>query len=290
MEKYNKNHSEISFFKIDNTFNETENIILPKIKKESISFEDNTKVNKICQCEKTYNSNNKLNYPSFLSSTKLETEKKNFCNSNNYNINDNVNNKDKIFKLLKEKIEIKPINNKIFHYNKTNKNLRNNNNILITNLNDSSLLKNSYFAIREKRKLKEIKVSRLLTLSNNFKKIDVHKNDFNNNKKLNLRIYKNIYEKNNNNKAKSLNALNKKNIKNDSDYINNNWRKNYNCALKYKYNRNQKSIDEVALKIEKLDSIIKKSFDIYKNETNDFFDEAMGIKINKNKKKFKKII
>ena len=286
MEKYN-NNNEISFLNLDNTFNEKENIILPKIKKKFNSYENKMKVNKICQCEKNYNSYNKVNYPAFLTSTKSETEKINCYNSNKYNIRNDINNEDKIFKLLKEKIEIKPINPNIFHYNKTKNNLRSNN-ILITYLNDASLLKNSYFGIREKRKLKEVKVGRILTLSNTYKQIDNPNNVLNNNNILDLRIYRNKYAKNN--KTKRFKTLDKKNIKNDiSDYINSNWRKNFNCSLKYKYNKNKKSIDEVTLKIEKIDQQVKKTFDIFKNETDEIFDKAMDIKNDKKKKKFQKI-
>ena len=286
MEKYNNNNNEISFLNLDNTFNEKINIKLPKIKKEFNSYEDKMKVNKICQCDKNYNSNKKVNYPSFLTSTKFETEKINFYNSNKYNIRNDINNEDKIFKLLKEKIEIKPINTNIFHYNKTNKNLRSNN-ILITYLNDASLLKNSYFSIREKRKLKEVKVGRILTLSNTYKQIDNPNNVLIKKNILDFRKDRNIYE---NNKSKRFKTLDKKNIKNDiSDYTNSNWRKNFNCALKYKYNKNRKSIDEVALKIEKIDDQVKKTFDIFKNETDEIFDDAMDIQNDKKKKKLKKI-
>ena len=93
-----------------------------------------------------------------------------------------------------------------------------------------------------------------------------------------------------NNKTKRFKTLDKKNIKNDiSNYINSNWRKNFNCSLKYKYNKNKKSIDEVTLKIEKIDQQVKKTFDIFKNETDEIFDKAMDIKNDKKKKKFQKI-
>ena len=131
-----------------------------------------------------------------------------------------------------------------------------------------------------------MKVGRLFTLSNTFKKINYNNEDSNNKNTLDLRIYKNIYDIDD--KSKRLKTLDKRNSKNEiSGYIKNNWRKNFNCALRYRFNKNKKSIDEITYKIKEINNVSKETFNGFQKETDDIFDEAMNIKDNKKKKKFR---
>ena len=260
--------------------NEKEKVQLPKIKKELIPYQNNMKVNKLCQCDKAIISKIKLNEPTFLTSQKFEMEKINLYESRRSN--NRSKEEDNLYKLLKEKIEISPIKSNKFHYK--NKNIRSYNK-LNTYMNEALLLKNSMFINRDINTLKKVKVGRLFTLSNTFKKIIINEENSNNKNTIDLKIYKNIYD--NYEKSKKVKTLDKKHIKNDiSGYIENNWRKNWNCALKYRYNKNKVSIDKMALKIKRIDKKSKYIFDGYQKETDDIFDEAMNVKDKKKKRKY----
>ncbi len=279
MDQNNINKNDSSLLKNESIINEKEKIRLPVIKKELIPFQNNVRVNKICQCEKNNFSKLKLNLPTFLTSQKYEIEKLKLNTSNNkLNINKE---EEKIFKLLKEKIEISPIKRDKYCH----KNIRSYNK-LNTYINEASLLKNSRFVYIENKNLKQMKVGRLFTLSNTFKKINCNNEDSNNKNTLDLRIYKNIYDIDD--KSKRLKTLDKRNSKNEiSGYIKNNWRKNFNCALRYRFNKNKKSIDEITYKIKEINNVSKETFNGFQKETDDIFDEAMNIKDNKKKKKFR---
>ena len=275
MDKNNNNDTSFSFINQNNNVNEKEKLELPLIIKEP--FQNKNKVNKICQYEKVDNSKLKLDYPTFLTSRNFEKNKLYLFKSNN-----DINNEDKIFKLLREKIEINILNKNRYHYN-TNKDLRSNNNIN-NYLNDASLYKNSIIINKDKNKIKQIKVGRLFTLPNSYNKNCNHKEDLNCKNTIDLRIYKNISDNNTN--LKRLKTLDKRHIKNDiSGDIQNNWRKNFNCSLKYRYNKNKNSIDEISLKIKDINNIVKKTFDGFKNETDIIFDEISNFKEKKKKKK-----
>ena len=279
MDQNNINKNDSSLLKNESIINEKEKIQLPIIKKELIPFQNNVRDNKICQCEKNNFSKLKLNLPTFLTSQKYEIEKLKLNTLNNkLNINKE---EEKIFKLLKEKIEISPIKRDKYRH----KNIRSYNK-LNTYINEASLLKNSRFVYIENKNLKQMKVGRLFTLSNTFKKINCNNEDSNNKNTLDLRIYKNIYDIDD--KSKRLKTLDKRNSKNEiSGYIKNNWRKNFNCALRYRFNKNKKSIDEITYKIKEINNVSKETFNGFQKETDDIFDEAMNIKDNKKKKKFR---
>ena len=276
MDQNNTNKNDSILLKNESNLNEKEIFLLPLIKNELIPYQNNIKVNKLCQCEGINISKIKLKRPTFLTSPKFKVEKLSLFKSNNKNKEE-----DKILKLLKEKIEISPIKNSKYK----NKNIRSYNK-LNTYINEASLLKNTMFVDRDQNTLKKIKVGRLFILSNTFKNININNDDSNNKNTLDLKIYNNIYG--NTDKSKRLKTLDKKYIKNDiSGYIENNWRKNWNCSLKYRYNKNKVSIDEITLKIKQIDSISKDIFNGYKQEADDIFNEAINIKDNKKKKKFK---
>jgi len=273
MDKSN-NDSQNNISKQDiNNDKDNDKIILPKINKDLIPLQNNISVNKMNSYDKGFNYKKRLNGPAFLTLRKLESKKMNLYKSNNNIENENY----LIHKLLKEKIEINNNKNKC---SLTYKNLKNKLRIYI---DEASLYKNSIFIHREKKNLKEVKVSKLLTLSNAYK--SKYNNCSDNNKNtIDLRVYKdkNLYE----DKSKRLKTLDKKYIKNEnSEYIPNNWRKKINCGLKYKYDKNKESIDEITLKIKKIDNIVKVAFDGFKNETDDIFNEIMNNSQNKNKKK-----
>lgn len=271
------NNSDISILNQNNIINEKEKIVLPKIKKELIHYQNKEKINKLCQSEKSNYSRLKINNPVFLTSKKIVVEK------SSYDPNNTLINLDKIRKLLKSKIEINSMDrdkNK-FHY-KTNKDLRSFNK-LKSYINDASLYKNSIYIKREINRIKEMKVGRLFTLSNTSKKLNRVEKD-NNRKTINLRIYKEEYGDKNN--FRKLKILDKKNINNKiSNYIQRRWRKNLNCALNYKFKKNKESIDEVTLKLKEIDNKVNDTFNKFKNETDYLFDEVIIIKDNKKKRK-----
>lgn len=214
----------------------------------------------------------RLKSPIFITSKRNEAKKANYYKSNN-----NTYEEEKIIKLLNDKIIIRPKISNIFNY-KSNK--KRSYSKLKSYIDDASLLKSSLFIIRQKKKLKQMKVENIFTYSNTFYKIN--NNDIDNNKedenKNSLRNYYNILE--NDDKSKIFKSPNKKKIKNKfSDYMQfNNWRKNYNCALKFRFNRNQKSIDKVTSKIIKIDNKSKIIFDKFKREAENIFDGASIIK------------
>jgi hypothetical protein len=141
-------------------------------------------------------------------------------------------------------------------------------------MNKASLYKNSLFRKREVKNLKKVKISSLITTpTNTYKKINKDKNNLSCNKKtIDSRLFQDI----NNNNLRRLRTIDKKGIKHDTfDHIPSNWRKNRNCALKFKYNKNKDSIDVVASVLQKLGHKIKVSFDVFKSETEDNFNDFM---------------
>ena len=239
--------------KIDNEKEkEKEKLKLPKIQKEHIPF----------QLNKT---NDKFEKDTFLTSKIIDKEKLRI--SNDYI--SNLSNENKlIFDLLKQKINIRknrnPSQEKVY---------KSNNNIL-TYINEASLYKNSHFRKREVKNLRKVKVSSLIsTPTNIYKKINKDKNNLSCNKKtIDIRLFQDI----NNNNLRRLKTIDKKGIKHDTfDLIPSNLRKNRNCALKYKFNKNKGSIDVVASLLQNIGNKIKVSFDVFKNETEDNFNDFM---------------
>ena len=276
-ENNNNNNTSFTPTKQNNILNENEKIYLPPIITES--FKNLSKVNKICQYEKIDNLKLKLKYPTFLTSNKGQIEKINI-----YNPNNNINNDDKIYELLKGKIEIKNIN-KNNNCNK-NKNMIKNNNIK-TYINEACLYKNANVIKKERNKLKTMKVGVVFT-SPNFSKKNINNNeeDLNYKNSIDLRIYKNMI--NNKNNERRLKTLDKKYVKNDiSGDVESNWRKKINCSLRYRHNKNKISIYDISETIKNLNKLAKKAFDGFKKETDIIFDEALNIKEKKGKRKIK---
>ena len=290
MEKKDKmnNTSDISLSKQeDNNISEKEEeeeekekLILPKINKELIP----TQYNKMTNFEKYKKITNQ---DVFITSNRINREKINLFKSNDINKEDFL-----IYKLLKEKIDISPYKNNNKSSNKKKKFV----------ISEESLAHNSFFRKRQKKFLKEMKVSRLVTMPNSCKKIKIKNeniksgegdflyddsesenkgndanrgNNKNNKNNLNLKLYDKVFE---NNKYKKLKSLEKKNIvlKDEGyDYYPSNWRKHRNCALKYKYDKNKNSIDGVTSLLQNINNRIKGTFDVFKVETENIFDDVL---------------
>jgi len=229
---------------------EKEKLKLPKIKKEHIPL----------QLNKT---NHKYEKDTFLTSKNMEKEKLRI--SNDY-ISNLSNENRLIFDLLKQKINIsKPSPEKVYKSN----------NNLMAYMNEATVYRNSHFRKREVKNLRKVKISSLITTPiNTYKKISKDKNNLSVNKKtIDSRLFEDLYKNNN---FRRLRTIDKKGIKHDTfDHIPSNWRKNRNCALKYKFNKNKDSIDVVASVLQDLGQKIKVSFDVFKNETENNFDDFM---------------
>lgn len=268
-----KNSNNISFINKNDTFNENEKLKLPKIETEMTPLQKKFRLNKICQCEKKNNSRTKIINPAFLTSRK-ENEKINSYKSININRPN-----DKIYKLLKEKIEIKMLNKNRYQSN-THKNLKSNK--LKSYIDEAKIYKNTKYEKSVKKKIKRINVGQLFT-SSNISKINFFDND-----DLDLRIYKNFNEKEN--YFKRLKTLDKKNIHDISCDFHKKWIKNLNCALKYRFNENRQFIDIIAKEIKHIDKKVKETFNEFHNETDDIFNEVLIVKENKRKRRFKQNI
>ena len=179
----------------------------------------------------------------------------------------NSNNEDKIiYKLLKEKIDINNDRNYYLNQNKSSKN------------------QNTIYRRREVKELREVKVHKLLTNSRTYKNINKIKTLYldddnivkNNGNNLNKKLYQ---EFNNTNKSKRFKTLEKKSEKDDDsiEYYPNN-KKKINCALKYRYDKNKKSINAVNALLQNINNRIKATFDGFKNETDDLFNDMLNNK------------
>ena len=136
-----------------------------------------------------------------------------------------------------------------------------------------------------------MKVEDIFNYTNTFNKININGNNNNESEnKINLRNYYNMLE--NYDKSKIIKSISKKKIKSKlSDYMKfNHWRKNINCALKYRFNRNQESIDKIASKIIKINNKSKIVFDKLKIEAENIFDEISIIRDKEKKSKLKNYI
>lgn len=239
---------------------------LPKIKKELIPLQ----LSKINSYKKDKIQRAKLDFETFLTSRKME---KYLYNSNN---------EDKIiYKLLKEKIDINSNRNyNSINQNKSSKRLK-------TEINEETLNQNTIFRRREAKELREVKVRKLLTNSRTYKnrnKIkslylkddDIDKNNGNNGNNLNIKLYQ---ELNDRNKSKRFKTLEKKSEKDEDsiEYYPNN-KKKINCALKYRYDKNKKSINVVNALLQNINSRIQATFDGFKNETDDLFNDMLNNK------------
>ena len=256
-----------------------EKVILPKINRESKNIQINSifqDIKNSCHYVKCNVPKINKNNPTFLTFKKIEAGKINIYKLNNYIPNEN----NLVFKLLKEKIEV---NNKRHKVHQTYKNLRNKLNMYI---DDASLYKNSHFIHREKKNIKQVKLGKLF-ISSNLNKSKYNLDSDRNEDTIDFRIYKNIYE----DKPIRFRSLDKRYINNEkSDYYPSNWRKNLNCGLKYQYNKNKESIDNITLKIQTIDNIVKETFDGFKNEADDIFKEVVDTQSNtRNNTRYNKI-
>ena len=232
---------------------EKEKLKLPKIQKEHIPLQHN-------KIEHKYEKD------IFLTSKNIDKEKLRI--SNDYI--SNLSNENKLISdLLKQKINISK------NKNPSQEKVYKSNNNLIAYMNEATLYKNSHFRKREVKNLRKVEISSLITTPTNiYKKINKDKNNLSCNKKtIDTKLFENLY---NNNNLRRLRTIDKKGVKHDTfDNIPSNWRKNRNCALKYKYNKNKDSIDVVAAVLQNLGQKIKVSFDVFKNETEDNFNDFM---------------
>jgi len=247
--------------KINNSLSK-EKLSLPKIKKELIPLQ----LSKINSYKRDKNQKSKFDFETFLTSRKLD---KYLYNSNN---------EDKIiYKLLKEKIDINNNRNNCINQNKSSKRLK-------TEINEETLNQNTIFRKREAKELKEVKVRKLLTNSRTYKNRNKMKslylNDDNKDKNNGNNLYIKLYQPdlNDTNKSKRFKTLEKKSEKDDSiEYYPNN-KKKINCALKYRYDKNKKNINVVNALLKNINSRIKATFDGFKNETDDLFNDMLNNK------------
>lgn len=247
--------------KINNSLSK-EKLSLPKIKKELIPLQ----LSKINSYKRDKNQKSKFDFETFLTSRKLD---KYLYNSNN---------EDKIiYKLLKEKIDINNNRNNCINQNKSSKRLK-------TEINEETLNQNTIFRKREAKELKEVKVRKLLTNSRTYKNRNKMKslylNDDNKDKNNGNNLYIKLYQPDLNdiNKSKRFKTLEKKSEKDDSiEYYPNN-KKKINCALKYRYDKNKKNINVVNALLKNINSRIKATFDGFKNETDDLFNDMLNNK------------
>ena len=235
---------------------------LPRIKNELIPLQ----LSKNNSCKKDKIQRTKLDFETFLTSRKLD---KYLYNSNN---------EDKIiYKLLKEKIDINNDRNYYLNQNKSSKKLK-------TEINEETLNQNTIFRRREAKELREVKVRKLLTNSRTYKNRNkiktLYLNDDNivksNGNNLNKKLYQ---EFNDSNKSKRFKTLEKKSEKEDEsiDYYPNN-KKKINCALKYRYDKNKKNINVINAILQNINNRIKATFDGFKNETDDLFNDMLNNK------------
>jgi hypothetical protein len=239
-----------------------EKLSLPKIKKELVPLQ----LSKMNSYKRDKNQRTKFDFETFLTSRKLD---KYLYNSNN---------EDKmIYKLLKEKIDVSNNRNDYINQNKSSKRLK-------TEINEETLNQNTIFRRREAKELKEVKVHKLLTNSRTYKNRNkikpLYLNDDNIVKNNGNSIYKKLYkELNDSNKSKRFKTLEKKSEKDDDsiEYYPNN-KKKINCALKYRYDKNKKSINVVNALLQNINNRIKATFDGFKNETDDLFNDMLNNK------------
>ena len=266
MDKSNDDSSEIPI-KSRQNFNNNhskEKLSLPKIKNELIPLQ----LSKNNSCKKDKSQRTKFDYETFLTSRKVDK----YVNSNN---EDQI-----IYKLLKEKIDIYNDRNYYLNQNKSSKKLK-------TEINEETLNQNTIFRRREAKELREVKVRKLLTNSRTYKnrnKIktlflnddNIVNNNGNNGNNLNIKIYQ---EFNDSNKSKRFKTLEKKSEKEKDDesveYYPNN-KKKINCALKYRYDKNKKTINTINSLLQNINNRIKATFDGFKNETDDLFNDMLS--------------
>ena len=251
-----------SIEKINNSVSK-EKLSLPKIKKELIPLQ----LSKVNSYKRDKNQRTKFDFETFLTSRKLD---KYLYNSNN---------EDKIiYKLLKEKIDINNNRNNYINQNKSSKRLN-------TEINEETLNQNIIFRKREGKELKEVKVRKLLSNSRTYKNRNKIKslyiNDDNVVKNNGINVNKKFYQQelNDNNKSKRYKTIEKKSENDDEsiEYYPNN-KKKINCALKYRYDKNKKNINVINSILQNINNRIKATYDGFKNETDDLFNDMLNNK------------
>lgn len=246
-----------------------ENIFLPRITQNNpdiSKLQNKTAVNSINKCESKCQT--------FLTSRKTEPMKLNRWVDLNSKKNGPDNNEDSIFKLLKEKIYINTYTKPSKKYNRydTDKNIEQ----LNLFIKQSPVCRNLYYVKKERKKLKKMKVGELYTITNTlYNKDDVMDT-------VDLIKYKKLTDTYN---SKRFKTVNRRHVRKDkNNFPNGGRRKNINCALKYSYNKNRATIDEVSLQIQKLDKKLENDLNTFRYETEELFADALGHKISPKKK------
>ena len=246
-----------SFYKKESINISHKKLFLPKIRRENIYFKK--KFNKI--------SNNKILKPNskikiFLTSPKEEEQEK---NNNLFTLNNKTNNEDKIIhKILSQKIIINKKGDE-----QENKNLIFQRNIILKKyMNEALLYRKSIF------QRNKIHVGKIFKMPYSYDKYYFKKEFLNNDK---ITIDSSIDNSRLNERKKLLKKYKtlEKNIELES--LNIYFKPNYkmlNCGLKYKYNTNQKEINEINSILNNLHEDSKATFDGFRNQTYKIIDKA----------------
>ena len=256
----------------NNIINKKEKLHLPKIDLKLIP--NQIDINDISQNENEEEEENNLKIiksQTFLTSKLTETQR------NNEKKIRNIFNNDAIIDLLKEKIEINPfLSNKNIFMNKLPKHNKKSENKQKKKLNryiNENILLNSPIKIQmiNKKKLKHIKMTNIFNEEDEDEK-DKNDDDSNYDKSLyNLRLYNYLKETE---EAKKVKSVNKKIIKKqEMESVKNDWRKNINCSLQFKYFVNKGNITNLNSKINSMNKRSKIYFDTQRNESNDMLEQ-----------------
>ena len=256
----------------NNIINKKEKLHLPKIDLKLIP--NQIDINDISQNENEEEEENNLKIiksQTFLTSKLTETQR------NNEKKSRNIFNNDAIIDLLKEKIEINPfLSNKNIFMNKLPKHNKKSENKQKKKLNryiNENILLNSPIKIQmiNKKKLKHIKMTNIFNKEDEDEK-DKNDDDSNYDKSLyNLRLYNYLKETE---EAKKVKSVNKKIIKKqEMESVKNDWRKNINCSLQFKYFVNKGNITNLNSKINSMNKRSKIYFDTQRNESNDMLEQ-----------------
>ena len=256
-----------------NDNNKKEKLLLPKIDLRLIP--NQIEINDISQNENEEENKLKIiKSQTFLTSKLTETER------NNEKKPKNIFNNEAIIDLLKEKIEINPFlsNSNIFlnRLPKNNKKIENKKKKIINRYINENILLNSPIKIRivNKKKLKHVKVSNIFNEEDEDGK-DKSDDDSNYDKSLyNIRLYNYLKETE---EAKRVKSNNKKIIKKQElENVKNDWRKNINCSLDFKYLVNKGNIRNLNSKFRSMNKSSKIYYDAQRTESNDMLEQIWG--------------
>ena len=265
----------------NNIINKKEKLHLPKIDLKLVP--NQIDINDISQNENEEEEENIVNLRDIFNNLKIIksqtflTSKLTETQRNNEKKSRNIFNNDAIIDLLKEKIEINPfLSNKNIFMNKLPKHNKKSENKQKKKLNryiNENILLNSPIKIQmiNKKKLKHIKMTNIFNEEDEDEK-DKNDDDSNYDKSLyNLRLYNYLKETE---EAKKVKSVNKKIIKKqEMESVKNDWRKNINCSLQFKYFVNKGNITNLNSKINSMNKRSKIYFDTQRNESNDMLEQ-----------------